>query len=197
MFEVVSARSGDEVVKLDGRLLSSKYDPKKEASSFVDSLSVDLEKFEYIFLIGASSGYEIRCLLDRHKSLKIVVFEENTALVEWIKSKIQSDRVQFISEPLGAFKTQAQVQKLLRKVYFTTILPAYRVNPSEIKIQFYELFQARKPEPFRQWQKLLKRDKHLNLNSEIKGDLISIKDVESDELSRLSSTYRVLRELIA
>ncbi|MFT9819927.1 motility associated factor glycosyltransferase family protein [Lysinibacillus sp. NPDC056185] len=58
----------------------SKYNPLKEAESFIQKYS-ELNKYEHILFIGTGLGYHIKLILDANPTIKFSVFEPNAAVL--------------------------------------------------------------------------------------------------------------------
>lgn len=80
MIEIVNTEKGNSVIKRDGRLLASRFDPWKEAEEWVARRNVFLAKVKTIFVLGLASGYHVALLAKKTES-RIVVIEPDVELI--------------------------------------------------------------------------------------------------------------------
>jgi hypothetical protein len=64
--------------------LHSKYDPIKEAETWVDSVSIDPATVQEIILIGVGLGYHVSLLAEKYSNIIIHVFEFNYSFIKWV-----------------------------------------------------------------------------------------------------------------
>ncbi|SIQ78350.1 hypothetical protein SAMN05920897_1154 [Alkalispirochaeta americana] len=70
-FEYLPTRSGEQTVLVEGRLLHSRYDPRREAQRFIDTVSLEYPRGTAV-LIGDGTGIVSRELQKRHPSLRVI-----------------------------------------------------------------------------------------------------------------------------
>ena len=88
--EELTTKLGNNTLKVNGYLLHSKYDPKKEAVNFVKK---NYKKNKVLILFGYGKGYILDEFLDVSDQEKIIVIDPYFS-----SSKVYSDRVTFISK---------------------------------------------------------------------------------------------------
>lgn len=86
MISIEVAKSGHKVLRANGRLLSSVFDPIKEASSWVDGVVRSADARETIVVLGAGSGYHIVELAHRRPGQPILVVDCDDKIVEAARS---------------------------------------------------------------------------------------------------------------
>lgn len=84
MIEILEAKSGERVVKLDGRLLASRIDPRAEAQTWLKSRMAFVNKVKTIFVLGLGSGHHIQEIRS-HTDARIVVIEKSQELIETVQ----------------------------------------------------------------------------------------------------------------
>lgn len=81
MIEIVSAESGERVLRFQGRLLASRFDPAREAREWIASRREFLNKVRTVFVLGLGSGHHVRELLPATPA-RIVVLEANADVLQ-------------------------------------------------------------------------------------------------------------------
>jgi trans-aconitate methyltransferase len=138
MIEVEMSRSGHQVLKKDGRFLSSSFDPIKEAKTWVDRLAPQLENTLSVALLGLGSGYHWRELKTRFPRIKVTVIEGDAGVFEKALSihpeltmatvaigEEVSDLLQLtavhalLSQPFRLFKHPSSVE--LQSIFYTQV----------------------------------------------------------------------------
>lgn len=107
MIEFVTAKTGERVIRWEGRLLASQVDPALEAREWFQRRSAFVTKVKTVFVLGAGSGFHIQEVA-RRTSAAIVVIEPEVELVQAVREGLGSaaDRVKFIS-PANARELRA------------------------------------------------------------------------------------------
>ena len=80
MIEIVSAESGEKVLRYQGRLLASRFDPIREAQEWIQSRQRFLKDVRTVFVLGIGSGHHIAELV-KSTSARIVVLETNEEIL--------------------------------------------------------------------------------------------------------------------
>lgn len=87
MIDWVTAKSGDKVIRWQGRLLASRVDPSGEAREwFLRRLSF-VTKVKSIFVLGAGSGFHL-VELARRTPARILIIEPEMEIVDAVKPLI-------------------------------------------------------------------------------------------------------------
>ncbi len=87
MIDWVIAKSGDKVIRWQGRLLASRVDPAGEAREWFSRRLPFASKVKSIFAMGGGSGFHILELC-RRTSAQILVLEPESEIVEGIRPKL-------------------------------------------------------------------------------------------------------------
>lgn len=97
MIDVQIAKNGSQVIRYDGRLLSSAVDPLAEAREWVVRRGPLLDRVKSIFILGAGSGYHIAELLIQTDA-RLIVIEHSQELIDTVQAiqKFDLERVQFV-----------------------------------------------------------------------------------------------------
>ncbi len=77
----MSAETGEKVLRFQGRLLASRFDPTREAQEWVASRRKFLGKVRSVFVLGLGSGHHVRELL-KATDANIVVLESNADILQ-------------------------------------------------------------------------------------------------------------------
>jgi hypothetical protein len=105
LIERVSATDGRVVLRFDGRLLSSTFDPVAEAREWLARRETLLREVKTVFVLGAGSGYHIAEMV-KTVLARIVVIEPSTDLAQAVRE------VHAFSEPKVTFANFAQASRL-------------------------------------------------------------------------------------
>lgn len=81
MIEIVYAEDGEKVIRYDGRLLASRFNPKKEAQDWLGGRGEFLANVRTVIVLGLGSGHHISALLEK-TSARILVLEANEEIFE-------------------------------------------------------------------------------------------------------------------
>lgn len=82
MIEVEIARSGQKIIRKNGRLLASAINPEQEAVSWAQKALDGVAQFETVFILGAGSGHHISQVLKTRPSQPVVVIEKDRAVAD-------------------------------------------------------------------------------------------------------------------
>lgn len=143
---VEPSRQGETTLAIlkDGKpvYIHSKYDPKKEVQSFVDSVQ-DLTETKHIFVIGIGLGYHLEQLLKHYPKLKVTLFEPNIEILyNYVSTNKLSKNIEIIFTKLEEVQNAQQIEKNFSEVTATLIWPSYlRIYEDEIKKMQEQLVQ--------------------------------------------------------
>lgn len=79
MIEVLSGERGHAVVRVNGRLLASRFDPVAEARDWLARRMAFLDRVRTVFVLGIGAGYHVAALAERTQA-KIHVIEPDPEL---------------------------------------------------------------------------------------------------------------------
>lgn len=75
MISIEKARSGHSVLRKNGRLLGSSFDPVKEAATWALKAKAAIEPEMSVFVLGAGSGYHVAALAGELRNNAIIVID--------------------------------------------------------------------------------------------------------------------------
>ena len=88
MIEWIETPSGEKVIRCDGHLLASRYDPLLEASDWLSRRRTFLRSVRTAFILGAGSGFHI-AEVARTTEARLVVIEINEELRSAVQEKLK------------------------------------------------------------------------------------------------------------
>ncbi|MES2856059.1 MAG: hypothetical protein V4692_09355 [Bdellovibrionota bacterium] len=77
------SRSGDPVLRIDGRLLASSIDPVREATTWSKNASAKVKSGATVCIVGAGCGYHLREFKKSNPSVRFVVIERSREVADW------------------------------------------------------------------------------------------------------------------
>ena len=80
MIETEVSRAGQSVLKKNGRLLASAFQPLQEASAWTEKVCLGLAPGEPIIVLGIGSGYHVASLLASYPRNEVLVIENDAEL---------------------------------------------------------------------------------------------------------------------
>lgn len=134
---VEPSRQGEPTLAIlkDGKpvYIHSKYDPKKEVQSYVDSVQ-DLTETKHIFVIGIGLGYHLEQLLNQYPKLKVTLFEPNIEILyNYVATNKLAKNIVTIFTKLEEVQNPQQMVKNFSEMTATLIWPSYlRLYEAEI-----------------------------------------------------------------
>ncbi|RYZ82368.1 MAG: class I SAM-dependent methyltransferase, partial [Proteobacteria bacterium] len=75
MIESEFARSGQPILKLNGRYLASSFDPIKEANGWAARAAIDVGQKGAAIIIGAGCGYHVAALVEKCPNTQVLALE--------------------------------------------------------------------------------------------------------------------------
>ncbi len=113
------SQTGVPVFKLDERLLCSRFDPVKEAKSWVEFHSEDFANTQTIVLLGLGSGYHAVEILKRFPQKKLIVLELNDQLAHQVMAfhRLDLASAQIITGSVSEINKSSRLQKALSQIY--------------------------------------------------------------------------------
>lgn len=132
MIEVVTARNGKRVLKKDGKLLASAFDPVREATAWAEKIKGGIEEDETVIILGMGSGYHVEELASRCPQQSIFVIEKDAEIAEKaleICPGIRRERV--IVEPDWVHLVESEsLREALGGIYRIALHgPSYQLDP--------------------------------------------------------------------
>jgi hypothetical protein len=81
LIEILDAVNGDKVIRYEGRLLASRFDPKREAEAWVEGRMEFLADIRTVIVLGLGSGHHISALMQKTHA-RILVLEASEEIFE-------------------------------------------------------------------------------------------------------------------
>lgn len=81
MIEIISAANGEKVIRYDGRLLASRFNPGQEARDWIERRREFLSKVRTVIVLGMASGHHVAELLQQTQG-KILVIDTQAEILE-------------------------------------------------------------------------------------------------------------------
>lgn len=199
MIERLRAESGDEVLRLNGRLLASRFDPKREARDWLAARREFIASVRSIFVLGLGCGFHVHELRGACAA-EILVLEANADLVN---SFAGADRVRVLHlSSARELRAMDEVKRGVRESFVTlTHAPSFASNP-----EFYTACRTQllgREWGALSWQWRMRNGPDFDRVPRIEGgnSPLTIHDLEQTELVQNSEErerllLRALRELV-
>jgi hypothetical protein len=205
LIEIVDAESGDKVIRYDGRLLASRFDPKKEAQEWLNGRGDFLANVRTVIVLGLGSGHHISALLEK-TGARILVLEANEEIFETGQTIQTFDPLKVRIEHVTSAKAlrSSDAVKAAVKESFVVL-----VHPASQSLNF-ELFENCRAQLLGRdwgslnWQWNLRGAPAFDANPRVDSkseDSLTIYDLEQTELVQNSEErekllFKALRELV-
>jgi hypothetical protein len=200
--EIFHGERGDPVLKFNGRLMASRFDPRGEAVQWVDRRLCFLDKVKTIFILGAGSGYHLGELADRSQA-DLIVIEPCSELIRAVEGLRRSDRsrVHFECVQTGkALRSSARVRKALTASFVVLVHAPSREGRETVFAELQAQLLGRDWGSL-SWQWRLQNFAELDSRPRVSSERLTIYDLEQTELVQDSSErekllLKALRELV-
>lgn len=205
MIEILNAASGDKVIRYDGRLLASRYDPKKEAQDWLNGRGDLLANVRTVIVLGLGSGHHILALLEKI-SARLLVLEANEEIIEAAQTIHAFDpmkvRIEYVTSA-KALRASDAVKAAVRESFVVLVHPASQSFNAEL----FESCRAQllgRDWGSLNWQWNLRGAPAFDANPRIDSkasEPLTIYDLEQTELVQNSEErerllFKALRELV-
>ena len=80
MIEIIDAANGEKVIRYDGRLLASRFNPGQEARDWIDRRREFLDKVRSVIVLGMASGHHVAELINQTEA-KIIVIDTRESIL--------------------------------------------------------------------------------------------------------------------
>ncbi len=151
MIEVEKARNGLPILKSEGRLTASSFDPVREARTWAENLRPQLEKTETLIVIGVASGYHLAAVKELCPGTKLFGIERSTQVtdfaLQWNPSLMPEEIV--IAEKMEDLISWPHLRKALRTAYVLVTHGPTQHSEASWCSEMQDFFAARTPEAFR------------------------------------------------
>lgn len=152
MFEVqaeleqLQSATNEVIFRLNGKMLSSKVDPRKEASQWIEQTELLAKYSKTIVMIGVGSGYHLISLKEKYPHAHIIAISSSQVLLEAIQVAHKSC-VSGISFYCASTIEEFYDAEATQGVFSTTTVvlkhPTYRVEESQVLDAIEEAIVAR------------------------------------------------------
>lgn len=205
--ETISARTGDLVFKLDGRLLASALDPLREARDWVNRWRSRIAHSDRLIVLGFGCGYHLEALREEWPALRVLAIGAERELFEQLRPRFEMGAVELVlCQRSDDFMVCEPIRRFLRGsfavVEHSSLPNLDQAHYREIKARLL----AREPLFFSDWVRREQRLARLFPLQAIPGGesrhLLSIKDLDRFVHARVDAAptdimiVRALRELI-
>lgn len=204
MIEVIDAANGEKVIRYEGRLLASRFNPGQEARDWIAGRPEFLDKVRTIIVLGMASGHHVAELVAK-TTAKILVIDTNELILSTaqVVHHFSADRVIFEHvRQARDLRASAQVKKAVQESFVVL------VHPTSILLDrtAYEDCRAQllgRDWGALNWQWKLRNGPSFDTNARVGSDreALTIYDLEQTELVQNSEErerllFRALRELV-
>ncbi len=202
LIEQLVAKNGDSVLRVKGRLLASRFDPRKEATDWVARRLSFIDKVKTLIILGAGSGYHIFELMVRTRA-EILVLEPSLDLFEVVQRlhTFDSSRVRFENvQSAKGLRATASVRQAVKESFRVLVHPSSRSGREKIFDELQAQLIARDWGSLT-WQWKLQGLGDLAETLRVDAGKLTIYDLEQTELvqnsvERERLLIKALRELV-
>lgn len=120
MIEVSRTAAGEPVFTFDGKLLCSKFAPRKEARDFVQRHKNKIEPARTVFFLGLGGGHTVEAVRAAYPEKKIIVIEREEEILKIVSNyfgfAVSTIELKHLTS-LTEIKADRQVAAALKNVY--------------------------------------------------------------------------------
>ena len=130
MIEIEKSKTGLPIMKIEGRLVNSSYDPMTEAQNWLAGVSARIRDYDVIFLLGIGSIYHCLALQNSFPNKKIVVLETDPQLIKTsleLLSDLKKIQICQIADAKDLLIIP-EVMSLTEEIFCTLRLPSTRFS---------------------------------------------------------------------
>jgi len=204
LIEIVNAANGEKVIRYQGRLLASRFDPRREAREWLDKHPEFLDKVRTVIVLGMASGHHIAELVERCPA-RILVIEANEQILAAAQALhlFPAGRVAFENvKTARALRASVQVKKAVAESFVVLAHPASQLLDGKLYEECRTQLLGREWGAL-SWQWKLRNVPGFDTNPRIEGAgcALTIYDLEQTELVQNSEErerllFKALRELV-
>lgn len=128
MIEIGVAKSGDKIVKLNGRSLSSQYNPVAEASGWAKQQQKQLTLSSNVFVLGLGGGYHVSSLHQLYSGKNFLVIEPEPELFKFFEENFQLDAAAVkvvLADSAEEILSNSDVKSMLKTPYVVVRPPCF------------------------------------------------------------------------
>jgi hypothetical protein len=204
LIELFKTPDGLEVFRFGGRLLASRFDPRAEATQWLNARTEFIDRVKTIFVLGLGCAYHVEELLERTQA-RIVVLESHPEIIEASSKRAYAAdsrvRVECV-DSLRALRANASVREGLKASFVVLMHPSSAQSDPELIKSLREHLLGRTWGTLN-WQWRLKSNKDLDGVPRVAPDTetLTIYDLDQTELVQNSEArermlLKALRELV-
>lgn len=205
MIEIIDAVSGGKVIRYEGRLLASRFNPKREAEAWIESRMDFLTNVRTVIVLGLSSGHHISALLQKTHA-RVLVLEANEEIFEAGQKMNSFDpvkvRIEHFQSARG-LRSSAAVKAAVKESFIVLIHPASLALNKDLYESCHAQLIGREWGALN-WQWNLRGGPAFDMNTRIdfkNEEPLTIHDLEQTELVQSSEErerllFKALRELV-
>jgi hypothetical protein len=205
MIEVVEAANGEKVIRFEGRLLASRFNPSQEARDWLARRPEFLTKVRTIIVLGMASGHHIAELVEKTEA-KILVIDTNEQILETSQTIQSFPTNRVVVEHVRNsrdLRSRVQVKKAVAESFIVLAHPVSALLDGKVYDECRAQLLGRDWGALT-WQWKLRNGPDFDTNSRIDGapfNPLTIYDLEQTELVQNSEErekllFRALRELV-
>jgi hypothetical protein len=203
VIEWVRTSQGEQVVRFKGRLLSSRFQPAKEAADWVAGRLTFVENVKTVFLLGAGSVYHAIALQERAPQARIIVLDQHLELIE--AGRKARPQLQICYEHVSSLSQLRQLESVRKGVRSSFLVLTHPASTSLAPAFYMDLSRQLMGRDWGsltwQWQLRDMPDLTETLRVESSAVPLSIYDLEQTELvqnseERERQLIKALRELV-
>jgi hypothetical protein len=204
LIEIVSAESGEKVLRFQGRLLASRFDPRREAREWIGNRGKFLNKVRSVFVLGLGSGHHIGELLEA-TTAKIIVLEASADILQAAFDLNAFDSARVSLHHVASARALRKIEEVKAGVTQSFIVMTHAPSFS----LFPEIYKECRAQLIARdwgnlnWQWKLRGGAEFDRTPRIDGtgETLSLHDIEQTELVQNSEErekllFKALRELI-
>jgi hypothetical protein len=205
LIEILDAVHGGKVIRYNGRLLASRFDPRREAEEWIGSRSEFIADVRHIIVLGLGSGHHVQALVE-NSSARILILEADQNIADACAGLHAFDSARVNIELISsarALRSSAAVKAAVKESFIVLAHPAsLAFNPA--------LYESCRDQLLGRdwgtlsWQWKMRSGPNFDANPRIdsnKSEPLTIYDLEQTELVQSSEErekllLKALRELV-
>ncbi len=205
MIEILDAVHGGKVIRYQGRLLASRFDPRSEAFAWVESRREFIDSVKNIVVLGLGAGHHVAALVENCAARILVleasdeILEAGSALHDFNKDRVRIERI----TTARALRASDAVKAAVKESFIVLVHPASNAVNLELYQSCRDQLLGREWGAL-SWQWKMRNGPDFDANPRIdskKGEALTIYDLEQTELvqdseEREKLLFKALRELV-
>lgn len=205
MIEILSAENGEKILRANGRLLASRYNPSQEAKDWLSRRTDFIDKVRTIIVLGLGSGHHVLELLAQTQA-QILIIDVDKEIVEATSNlhRFPSDRLKIeVVQRASELRRLTSIKKAVTESFVVMTHPASLAAAPKIYEECRQQLLGRDWGTLN-WQWNLRGVSGFDTTakvSSVSDKALTIYDLEQTELVQNSEErekllFRALRELV-